>query len=148
MSPRRGQSLLELCLVLPLLLTILMAVVEFGFYFYTMANVNNAVRAAARAGASTLTSDTSVRALASNALGFQAGLASISLFEFTPATVKAANPALPAAASDVSGHPRTNGDYFVVQIRIPYVSMTKLVDLGSLAGITHYTDYATFPVFR
>lgn len=146
--PRRGQALVELAIVLPLLLTILLAVVEFGFYFYTMANVNNAVRLGARAGASTVLADSGVRSVVNTALGFQAPLATTSIFEFTPAVVKSAAPALPSGASDVSGHPRTNGNYIVVKVQIPYTSMTRLVDLNALAGVTHYTDYSTFPIFH
>ena len=144
----RGQSLTELALVLPLLMTLLLAVVEFGFYFYTVANVNNAVRVGARAGASTVLADAGVRTVVSNSLGFQAPLATTSIFEFTSATISLNAPNLPPAGSDVSGHPRTNGNYFSVQVKVPYQSLTRLVDLNALGGVTHYYGTSTFPIFH
>ena len=41
-ATRRGQSMMELALVLPLLCTILLALMEFGWFFYYLATINNA----------------------------------------------------------------------------------------------------------
>ncbi|MDP7549391.1 MAG: pilus assembly protein [Alphaproteobacteria bacterium] len=43
-----GAIAIEFALVAPVLLTILFGIMQFGFYFYAQASVNNAVREAAR----------------------------------------------------------------------------------------------------
>lgn len=45
----RGQSLVEFALVLPLLLLILLAIIQFGFIFNTQVTITNAAREGARA---------------------------------------------------------------------------------------------------
>lgn len=144
---RRAQALVEMALVMPFLVTLLMITIEFGFYFYTMANVNNAVRLAARAGASSALTDAAVQGVVNRALGFQAAGATTTIYEFTSSSLEACDPALPPPSEDVAGHPRVNGNYLVVRISIPYSSFTRLVDL-SVGGINQHTDFSTFPIFH
>ncbi len=49
-APRRGQSLVEMALVLPFLLVLLSSMAEFGFAFNRYVNVVEAVREGARFG--------------------------------------------------------------------------------------------------
>ncbi len=46
---QRGQALVELALVIPLLMTLLLGIVEFGRIYTAQLTLNNAVRAGARA---------------------------------------------------------------------------------------------------
>ncbi len=46
----KGQSLVEFALLIPILILILMAIVEFGFMFNTYITINNASREGARLG--------------------------------------------------------------------------------------------------
>src|SRR5687768_12184207 len=49
-GPRRGQSLVEFALMLPLLALLMLAFVDFGFLLYAHVQVANAAREGARAG--------------------------------------------------------------------------------------------------
>ena len=53
-APRRGQSLVEMALVLPFLLVLLSSMAEFGFAFNRYVNVVEAVREGARFGVAAL----------------------------------------------------------------------------------------------
>jgi hypothetical protein len=48
-EPARGQSLVEVALILPILSVLLMGIIEFGFLLYAHVQVANAAREAARA---------------------------------------------------------------------------------------------------
>lgn len=47
---KRGQSLVEVALVLPILVILLVGIIEVGFFLFTHVQVANAVRSGARAG--------------------------------------------------------------------------------------------------
>lgn len=47
----RGQGLVEFAMVLPILVTFLFGVIEFGWMFYQFQTLSNAIRAASRRGA-------------------------------------------------------------------------------------------------
>ncbi|PKK90394.1 MAG: hypothetical protein CVV64_08500 [Candidatus Wallbacteria bacterium HGW-Wallbacteria-1] len=53
---RKGQAVMELCLVLPIILIVLSAVVEWGFIFYRSIDLQNAVREGGRYAAKEVTS--------------------------------------------------------------------------------------------
>ena len=46
----RGQSLVEFALVLPLMVTVMLGIVDFGFVFFVRGSVENAAREGARYG--------------------------------------------------------------------------------------------------
>ena len=48
---RRGSGAVEFALVMPILITLLFAVVELGYIFYQFSSINNALRVAVRRGA-------------------------------------------------------------------------------------------------
>ena len=48
---RRGSGAVEFALVMPLLVTLLFAVIELGYIFYQFSSINNALRVAVRRGA-------------------------------------------------------------------------------------------------
>ncbi|NTU88636.1 MAG: hypothetical protein HGA54_01855 [Actinobacteria bacterium] len=48
MEKEEGQSLVEFALILPIMLLLIVAVIDFGWYFYAKANFNNASRESAR----------------------------------------------------------------------------------------------------
>lgn len=50
LGKRKGQSLVEFALVLPLLIILIVGIAEFGFIFYAYVQVSNAAREGARAG--------------------------------------------------------------------------------------------------
>ncbi len=50
LSLKRGQGLVEFALVLPVLVLLLIAVMEFGYFFFVYSTVNNAAREAVRYG--------------------------------------------------------------------------------------------------
>ncbi len=60
LSSEKGQSLVEMSLVLPVILLLVMGVFEFGRIIFTFSSVNNASREAARYGAATGTDTPSV----------------------------------------------------------------------------------------
>ena len=45
---RRGQNLVEVALVLPILVIMMLGIVEFGFIYFVWGSVDNAVREGAR----------------------------------------------------------------------------------------------------
>lgn len=48
MKKEEGQSLVEFALILPIMLLLIVAVIDFGWYFYAKINFNNASRESAR----------------------------------------------------------------------------------------------------
>jgi Flp pilus assembly protein TadG len=144
---RRGQMLLELAIILPLLVTMLLGMLEFGWYFYYLAAVNNAVRTGARTGAAanlTTNNDAAVTAAVTACLGHHASGVAIDIWEFSSTTINSYSPALPPASAKVINPTREKGNFIVVKASIPYNTLTKLVNLQTLAGITSINDYATF----
>jgi len=78
----RGNAVLEMALVLPVLLLLAFGTVEFGYYFYVRSNLQGAAREGARAAivASATNADvTSAVAAAMNACGLQNSGYSVSL---------------------------------------------------------------------
>ena len=65
---RRGGSLLELMLVLPILLMLSFGVVDYGYYFFLKSTLQGAAQAGARAAAPAGATDTSVNTVISNIL--------------------------------------------------------------------------------
>ncbi len=61
MRSERGQSLVEYALILPLLLLLLVAIMEFGLVALDYATLSNAAREGARAAAVVSTTDTAAR---------------------------------------------------------------------------------------
>jgi Flp pilus assembly protein TadG len=49
-SRRRGTAMVELALILPLILTLIFVIMDFGYYLFLSISVNNATREAARKG--------------------------------------------------------------------------------------------------
>jgi len=58
---RRGQVLIEFVLILPLAITMLLVIVEFGFYLHRYIGIQAAVREGARAAVTTLLTDDQIR---------------------------------------------------------------------------------------
>lgn len=59
---RRGQAMVELALVIPMLVVLIMAIMEFGYYMFVMVSVNNATRAGCRTAALNLSNCAQVKA--------------------------------------------------------------------------------------
>src|SRR5439155_10491939 len=57
---RRGQNLVEVALVLPILVIMMLGIVEFGFIYFVWGSVDNAVREGARYGAINPTDTTGI----------------------------------------------------------------------------------------
>lgn len=71
---QRGASAVEFALILPLLLSVIFAIIDFGWWFFTDMHVTNAARDGARRGAVTDGTNTAVaEARVNEALG-QSGL--------------------------------------------------------------------------
>jgi len=132
-TPRRtGQSLVEATLVLPLLSVLLMAIIEFGWVFYGYASLNSASRIGARIGSTGKTQQE-----ITNAVNSATGL----LKDVTIAT----SVETPVGGS-VSSSDRTTGNLLTVKVSMPYNALTKLVDLGQIAGLTTLTARSTFVI--
>ena len=126
----RGQSLVEFALVLPLLLTLLCAIVEFGWTFMICAGLNNATRNAARVGSAGGTAGDIQYAVDLARGRAQPG----------PPVITVEQPdGTPVASTD-----RTNGNYITVKLTAPYQSFTRLVDLSKFSKLTSYSESNTF----
>ena len=77
----RGQSLVEFVLVLPLLLAIMMAIIDFGRLYQANVSLTNAVRDGARAGAFTGSASEAQNRVAETAenLGINPGSVSVTM---------------------------------------------------------------------
>ena len=100
LSSRRGQSAVELALVLPLLMVVIFGAVEFGTAMYDKQVVTNASREAARAaivGTTPRLSDTLVKAVAGNysnsrLINFKTGATTNAVTTIDPSGCTTANP--------------------------------------------------------
>lgn len=135
MRRSRGQALVEMALVLPLLLVLLAGVLEFGWTYYQLYHLNNATRLAARVGAGQAVGDNDAIV---TAVDRSRGPVTLSA---TP-TVAVSTPALEAVATTN----RTVGNYLTVYVRTNYSSLTGLVDLRQLGGITQLRSSCTFVI--
>ena len=101
----KGQSLVEFALLVPILILILMAVIEFGFMFNTYITINNASREGARLGS----------------LGASDGEVALRVLE--------ASPNLPAENFTISITPgnRNRGDMIRVSIQYDYQIITPIM---------------------
>lgn len=101
----KGQSLVEFALVVPLVLMILMAIIEFGFMFNAYITISNASREGARLG--TLGNDNFA----------------------IEARVITASPSLDPSKIDVTITPnsRSRGDMIRVQVNYDYVLITPII---------------------
>ena len=107
---QRGQALVEMAVLLPVLLLILMGVLDFGRYFYTGLTVRHAAREGARYGAVHASDDAAIRARVEQAA---TGLDTSQL------TVTVS----PAPAQ------RRVGEALVVQVAYPFRFVTPLAGL-------------------
>lgn len=71
---KRGQGLVEFAMALPLLVTFLFGIIEFGFMFFQFQTLSNAMRAATRRGAVGET-NTQVIAIVNSMCGKQVNIA-------------------------------------------------------------------------
>lgn len=71
---KRGQGLVEFAMALPLLVTFLFGIIEFGFMFFQFQTLSNAIRAATRRGAVGET-NTQVIAIVNSMCGKQVNIA-------------------------------------------------------------------------
>lgn len=131
-ATRRGQAIVEMSLVMPILVVFLAVVIEFGWTFHVMASLNTASRIAARLG-STGKSDDAVIAAASLARG---NLPSLNV------DVRVTRP----DGQAVPAHDRTYGNYLHVTCKAPYVTFTGLVDLHALANVEELSDESVFEI--
>jgi len=101
----KGQSLVEFALVVPLVLMILMAVIEFGFMFNAYITISNASREGARLGA-----------LGNDNYAIETRVITVS-------------PILDAANINVTITPntRSRGDMITVQVNYDYVLLTPII---------------------
>lgn len=127
---RRGQSLVEFALVLPLLLTILCAIIEFGWSFLLVSGLNAASRNGARVGGAGGTA-ADIQYAVDIAKGYSQPNAPVITVERPDGT--------PVASTD-----RTQGNYLTVRLTAPYQSFTRLVDLSKFTPLTVYTESNTF----
>lgn len=137
---RRGQALVEIALVAPIMLTLMAITFEFGYYFYQLYYLNNAVRLAARTASmqkpTTENKIQKITACITNA----AGPVSLSA---TP-TVVVHNP-----ASWNTVYPdtdRTPGYFVTVEARAIYWPFTRLVDLRTYGAPSEFIVNSTFVI--
>lgn len=135
MIRRRGQALVEIALVLPLLLVLLAGIIEFGWTYYQLYHLYNATRLAARVGAG-------------QGSGNNGAITTCVLQSKGPVTLSASptvavsTPGLAAMASD----DRTEGNLLTVYVRAQYIPFTRLVDLRQLGGPNELRSSSTFVI--
>jgi Flp pilus assembly protein TadG len=127
-----GQSLVEMTFVLPLLATLMLAIVEFGWVYYSFASLNSAARIGARVG-STGSDQQAIANAVNSATGFLSGVNIVTSVEKPD-------------GSSVSSSDRTTGNLLTVQVSVPYRAMTRLVDLKTIGGLSNLTAKNTFVI--
>ncbi len=110
LAERKGQSLVEFALVLPILLLIVVGILEFGLAFRTFQVVTNAAREGART-AVLRTTDAEVQAVVNRYLESGGLSAAVVDFDCQPQTGSAPNPD--------GGPPCTTGEIARVQVAHP-----------------------------
>ena len=129
-SRPRGQALVEMALVAPLLVLILLSIFEFGWYFYALATISNCTRLAARVGSTGKSNGT-----ITDAVNKVKGFVNVTSITVTVAT---------SGGASVDSADRTTGNYISVMVAAPYRPLTGMVDLNRLAGISQIKDRSTF----
>ncbi len=112
---RRGQTLVELALLMPFLLWICMGIVDFGRIYYYDNIAINAARSGARVAADSTKFDTDVQAAISADIAGRLSVVSVVI-----------NP------TAISPHRRTPGDNVTVTVTYRFTTITPLI--GRLIG--------------
>lgn len=101
----KGQSLVEFALVVPLVILILMAIIEFGFMFNAYITISNASREGARLGALGSNDTAVVTRVVDTSVALDPGKINVTI---TPAN-------------------RSRGDMIRVQVNYDYVLITPII---------------------
>jgi Flp pilus assembly protein TadG len=127
LNSRRGQSLVEFALVLPVLIVVLMAIFDFGFGIYTYNVLSNAAREGARYGIIATKTDTQIKnTVISKAVGVPLNASQITI---TPSPT------------------RTSGGTITVRITYPFAPITPLIgQVFGPSGVLTLTAQATMNV--
>jgi len=131
--PRKGQSILEFAMVIPLLLVIFMGIFDFGWVMHRQITMDNATRAAARRGAVGLDTPAIVQLVKDSVY-----------FPLTDDQIKVT--VLDQSRIDIDDpDDRTPDHYVVVDIQLPDVQlMTPLKNFVSAIGTINLSSRAEF----
>jgi Flp pilus assembly protein TadG len=89
---QRGSSVMELCLVLPILLMLAFGVAEYGYFFYVKNTVQGVAQTAARSAITSSSTNSSVNTVISNMMNAANLQGSGYTVTFTPTDVSSASP--------------------------------------------------------
>ncbi|MCP4782482.1 MAG: pilus assembly protein [Fuerstiella sp.] len=126
---RKGTTLVETAVVLPIFFTFLFGFIEFGHVFMTIHTLNSAARRAARLGVGDLTTTDEVETLAHDILdsAIDADLENVkiqvkdaSVFDDINVDVEAMDDTYYAALPNVDVEALERGSLFIVRIQVPY----------------------------
>lgn len=125
-SERKGTTLVETAVVLPIFFTMIMGFIEFGHCFMTIHTMNSAARRAARAGVPEAGTTAEVETMAHDILdsAIDADHANVAILVKDASVFDQAN--FDASNVDYSSLPDVNvedldsGQLFVVRIQVPY----------------------------
>lgn len=138
---RRGQALVELALVAPVMLTMMAITLEFGWYFYTMYYMNTAVRLAARMGAAQSAAQNNISNSKVQGCVTNVGGPIVAALD-GPVTITVRNPSNMGATIDNTTRP--SGHLFTVEARAVYWPFTRIVDLRNFGMPPQLVVNSTF----
>lgn len=127
----KGQSLVELALLLPVLIMLLMGTVDLGRAFYTYVAITNAAREGARYGASFPTVNSGIRDRVRNEISGTS--LSIPDSQIPDPTCNAYVPGSTELGDSESCSAAVAGDYITVRVDYPFQFLTgAILRLGSI----------------
>jgi len=129
-TPRRGATLVETALTLPVFMLFLAAILEFGHYYLVAHTLNAAARRGAHWGSFQGASNSAVIARVKDILGkaFDANQASVVIKDASVFDGESVNPgsinfdSLPSIDLSTA----EMGDFFAVQVQVPYDNVSLL----------------------
>ena len=120
----RGQSLVEFALTLPVLLTLLLAIVELSYYYFTSISVSHAARAGIRLAAmNTASQDEIRREVLAHATGVLLGASDVQLTTAAHDATMPGNP--PSVSIRIEREHRFFSTGFLTTRTLPVVSTFK-----------------------
>ncbi len=140
--PRRGQSVVEFALVLPIFLVLLLMAVDFGRLFFTYIQVSNAAREAAAYGATQPTDSVGMQARAVQEKNAQ----SQGEGPLDPIVTSCANQGGTTIACSAAPGGAGSGNTLTVTVRQPFTFLTPLIN-DMFGGSLRMTASVTTAVF-
>lgn len=143
----RGQALTEFALILPVMLLLMLAAIDFGRLFFSYVQITNAAReAAAYAAADPAVSQASIVARAAQEANSQAQRGEGAMSVSTPACTSATTLPTTVSCSTAAANNGGSGNQVTIVVSRPFTFFSPVI--GVIFGTLSLSSSATSPVYN